>query len=425
MTITEGASASYNIKLTQLPSATVTLTVTATGNPDVRLSTDSCSTLTTSGTLEFTTSNWDSTQSLTVCGAEDYNATNDAAALTYSASGGGYGSLNYPNTPVTVTDNDTEGVTINPTSVPITEVEGAAATGTYDVTLSAAPTVGNATVTIAVPNNSDVTTSPTSLTFSLSDWTSAMTQSVTKSVEIRVADDDGADDETAQITHTLSGTDTDQEPRCSSVTVNITDTDTRGVTITAADPISFNEGGSASYTVVLDTEPTGPVTVNVEDADTTDEIQADKTAVEFTIANWDTPQTVVVSAARDEDAQDDIGTITHTVTGADYETNGVTADSVAVTVNDLDTRSVILRIARSRESDFTGVFDRRGRGGSGVRNQARHEAGQRGQYGRRGDGNGDDVELVRAADQGFGERFDRRLVDVDVRRLELEQRIRR
>ena len=343
LTITEGASASYAIKLTQLPSATVTLTVTATGNDDVRFSTDSCSTLVTSRTLEFTTTSWDSTQSLTVCGAEDYNATNDAAALTYRASGGGYGSLNYPNTPVTVTDNDTEGVTINPTSVPITEAEGGVAIGTYDVTLSAAPTVGNATVTMAVPNNSDVTTSPTSLTFSLSDWTSAMTQSVTKSVEIRVADDDGADDETAQITHTLSGRYA-SGTTLQSVTVNITDTDTRGVTITAADPISFNEGGSASYTVVLDTEPTGPVRVSVEDADTTDEIQADVTAVEFTIANWDTPQTVRVSAARDEDAQDDTGTITHTVTGADYEANNVMADSVDVTINDLDTRSVILRI---------------------------------------------------------------------------------
>ena len=342
--VPEGGSASYDIKLTQQPSATVTLTVTATGNDDVRFSTDSCSTLTTTGTLEFTTSNWDTAQSLTVCGAEDYDAADDEGAmLTYSAVGGGYGSLNYPATSVIVDDNDTEGVTISPTSVPITEAEGAVATGTYDVTLSAAPTAGSVTVGIAV-SNPDVTTSPTSLTFSLSDWTSAGTQTVTKSIEIRVADDDGADNETAQITHTLGGTAYGPGTPLQSVTANITDTDTRGVTITAADPISFNEGGSASYTVVLDTEPTGPVTVSVEDADTTDEIQADKTAVEFTIDNWNNAQTVVVSAASDEDAQDDTGMITHTVTGADYEANNVMAGSVDVTINDLDTRSVFLRI---------------------------------------------------------------------------------
>ena len=342
--VPEGGNASYDIKLTQQPSATVTVTVTATGNDDVRFSTDSCSTLATTGTLSFTTTNWDTAQSLTVCGAEDYDAADDTgASLTYSASGGGYGSLVYPATGVTVDDNDEEGVMISPPSVDITESEGAVATGMYEVTLSAAPTAGSVTVGIAV-SNPDVTTSPTSLTFSLSDWTSAMTQSVTKSVEIRVADDDGADDETAQINHTLGGTAYGPGTPLQSVTVNITDTDTRGVTITAADPISFNEGGSASYTVVLDTEPTGPVRVSVEDADTTDEIQADVTAVEFTIANWDTPQTVRVSAARDEDAQDDTGTITHTVTGADYAANNVMADSVDVTINDLDTRSVILRI---------------------------------------------------------------------------------
>ena len=128
------------------------------------------------------------------------------------------------------------------------------------------------------------------------------------------------------------------------VTVNITDSDERMVIITADDPFEFNEGGSKTYQVQLATEPTGRVTVSVDDADTTDEIRVDKTALEFTIADWDTAQTVTVSAAADEDAQDDTGTIAHGVTGADYETNNVTAASVAVTVNDQNTRSVDLRI---------------------------------------------------------------------------------
>ena len=346
LTITEGSSSSYDIKLTQQPSATVTLTVTATGNDDVRFSTDSCSTLTTTGTLEFTTSNWNTAKSLTVCGAEDYDAADDeGASLTYSASGGGYSAVSYPATSVVVDDNDEEGVTISPTAVEITEVEGAAATGTYMVSLSAAPTVGSVTVSIAVTNNPDVTTSPTSLTFSLSDWTAAVTDNtVTKAVEIRVADDDGADDEVASISHTLGGTSYGPGTTLDGVEVTVTDTDMRGVTIVAVNPFSFNEGGSATYTVVLDTEPTGPVTVNIVDAITTDEIQTDKTALEFTIGNWNTAQTVTVSAAADDDAQDDTGTITHEVTRADYGTNMVTADSVAVTVTDLNVRKVDLRI---------------------------------------------------------------------------------
>ena len=135
-----------------------------------------------------------------MCGAEDYDATDDEASLTYSASGGGYSSLSYPATGVTVTDDDEETIEISPTAIDITEGDGVVVTGMYEVSLSAAPTGGNVTVTIDVPNNTDVTTNPTSLTFSASDWTTA--QTVTKAVEIRVADDDGADDETADITHT-------------------------------------------------------------------------------------------------------------------------------------------------------------------------------------------------------------------------------
>ena len=343
LTVAEGDSASYDIKLTQQPSDDVELTVTATGNADVRFSTDSCTTLTTTGMLEFSTTNWDSTQSLTLCGAEDYDASDDTATLTYSASGGGYGSLNYPATGVTVTDDDEETIEISPTAIDITEGDGVVVTGTYNVSLSAAPTGGNVTVAIAVANNTDVTTNPTSLTFSANDWATAMTQTVTKSVEIRVADDAGADDETADITHTQSGADYGDRAALDGVTVTITDSDERMVIVTADDPFEFNEGGSKTYQVKLATEPTGPVTVSVDDAVTTDEIRVDKTALEFTIADWDTAQTVTVSAAADEDAQDDTGTIAHSVTGADYETSNVVAASVAVTVIDQSTRSVDLR----------------------------------------------------------------------------------
>ena len=340
VTVPEGGNASYSIELTQEPSATVTLTVTATGNEDVKFSTDSCATLTGSGQLEFSTTDWNTAKSLTVCGAEDYDATNDTADLSYSASGGGYGSLNYPDTPVTVTDDDTEGITISPTSVDITEVDGGVATGTYEVSLSAAPTGGSVTVAIAVANNDDVTTIPTSLTFALSDWTTAGTQTVAKSAEIRVADDDGAGDETADIVHTQGGVAYGPGIALDGLTVIITDTDNRGVTIAATDPFTFNEGGSLTYTVVLDTEPTGAVTVSVDDLDSTDEIRVDKTALEFTIDDWDQPQTVRVSADADDDAVSATGTINHGVAGADYGANSVTADPLTVNVTDLNTRSV-------------------------------------------------------------------------------------
>ena len=351
LTIDENASTSYDIKLTQQPSANVTLTVTAAGNADVRFSTDSCTTLTTTGELTFTSTNWDSNQSLTVCGAQDYDAQNDTATLTYSASGGGYGSLDYPATAVTVDDDDEETISISETALTITEVDGGVGTATYNVSLSAAPSGGNVTVTIEVPNNSDVTTNPTVLTFRPSDWDSSIslsTPTVTKSVEVRAADDDDAGADTADINHTLSGTSYGTGAALPGIVVTVTDTDTRGVTITADDPFEFDEGSSKTYTVVLDTEPTGPVAVAIEDAVTTDEIRPNQTELQFGIDDWDTTQTVTISAEADDDANDDTATITHTVSGADYtQTPEIAVASVNVTVKDQDSRGVILRIGET------------------------------------------------------------------------------
>ena len=46
-------------------------------------------------------------------------------------------------------------------------------------------------------------------------------------------------------------------------TVNITDDDTAGVTLNPTS-LTLDEGGTATYTVVLDTEPTGDVTVTIQ-----------------------------------------------------------------------------------------------------------------------------------------------------------------
>ena len=50
--------------------------------------------------------------------------------------------------------------------------------------------------------------------------------------------------------------------------------------------------------------------------------------------NWNVAQTVTVSAAQDTDAVDDTATIEHAVEGGDYGANSVTADDVAITVDD-------------------------------------------------------------------------------------------
>ena len=83
---------------------------------------------------------------------------------------------------VTVTDNDTRGVRVTPTSLTVNE--GGTTGNTYTVVLDTQPTA-TVTVTIVDPtDNTDVTANPASLTFSTSNWATAQT------VTVSAAEDD-------------------------------------------------------------------------------------------------------------------------------------------------------------------------------------------------------------------------------------------
>jgi len=106
LTVEEGSSATYTVRLGTEPTGTVTVTVGgATG--DVTVDTDP-DTNGNQNTLSFTTSNfnWSRAETVTVSAGEDADATDDSATLSHSASGGGYNSVT-GNVAVTVTDDDT------------------------------------------------------------------------------------------------------------------------------------------------------------------------------------------------------------------------------------------------------------------------------------------------------------------------------
>ena len=102
-----------------------------------------------------------------------------------------------------------------------------------------------------------------------------------------------------------------------------------GVTVTAT-TLSVNEGSSNTYTVVLDTEPSGNVIVTV--AGESGEVTASPKKLTFTDQNYGTAQTVTVSAGADEDSDNDTATLTHSASGGGY--NSVSIEDVDVTVTD-------------------------------------------------------------------------------------------
>ena len=92
--------------------------------------------------------------------------------------------------------------------------------------------------------------------------------------------------------------------------------------------LEIAEGGTATYTVVLQTTPTATVTVVISSND--DDVTA--TGLTFTVTNSNIPQEVTVTAAQDEDAFDDVGiSLNH-----DFQGGGYGSVSARVDVNVLD-----------------------------------------------------------------------------------------
>ena len=224
---------------------------------------------------------------------------------------------------VTITDDDERGVTVSETALTFAE-NGSAS---YTVVLDSQPT-GEVTVTPTVTDNPDVTVAPTSLTFPASTW------NVAQRVTVSAADDDDTVDDTATVTHAVAGADygSNRVP-AAPVTVSVDDDDSQGVSVSVS-RLTVPEGGSMTYEVVLDSEPTGTVTVRPMvsgDADVT----VDPTSLTFTSSDWNEVRTVTVSAREDADSADDTATVSHAVSGAP----GLAGRDVAVTVTDNDEAS--------------------------------------------------------------------------------------
>ena len=174
-----------------------------------------------------------------------------------------------PNTVISITDDDDPAVTVSFENAAYTVVESddpdtteiQENQATIKVKLSADP---ERTVTIPVTrvnqdqtSNQDYSGVPENLTFNTGDTEKTITFSATADA----LDDDG---ESVKLGFGSDMPDGVSESGTTRTVVSITDDDTAGVTFNPI-RLSVNEGGTNTYTVVLDTEPTGDVTVTIND----------------------------------------------------------------------------------------------------------------------------------------------------------------
>ena len=314
----------YTVHLNSRPTDTVTVTIGGSA-PAVSLSGGTL----TNNQLTFTTTNWNTAQTITVTPVKDDNAAGETITLTHTLSGGDYAGIAADSVTVNLTDSDARNVVLSEESLAVIEED---ATGVrYTVKLATQPS-DTVTVTISGHEGADLTLSGTTLTFTVDNWDVAQT------VTVNAGQDEDAANDTATLTHTASGGDYVNVTK--DLPVTVTDDDTADIVLSKTD-LSLTEGDAAgmSYTVALATKPSAGVSVSITGHSGTD-LSLDKTTLTFTVDNWDAAQTVTVTAAEDDDGVvDPVATLTHTASGGDYA--NLTRD-LTVTVTENDTPDIVI-----------------------------------------------------------------------------------
>ncbi len=264
LNLDEGSTGSYTVVLDTQPTAAVTITVTARddtaschGGTGASCTRKSGVATVDKSSLTFTTTNWNETQTVTVTATdEDMAGVFKYAKVIHEASGGGYDSVSVAQVRILVLDDDRRDI-VYWTGSPA-NLEARSSLGTYEgspasyhVSLQSEPTA-TTMVTIASEDGSRVTVSPTSLTFTATDW------NVAKVVSVEVADNDVLGESRVQVKVpvTMSGTGSDYDGYGARwFTVNVFNNDIA--------PETVNEGDSFVHAFGWDEFP-GNYTVRAE-----------------------------------------------------------------------------------------------------------------------------------------------------------------
>ena len=302
LTVAEAAGhADYTVVLSSQPSDDVTVSLAASnrdapGTPGA--------VLLSPHVLRFTPEDWNTPRTVRVIGVDDSldNPSNRRTAIiTHTASGGGYGVAPASTLVVTVTDDDgPQGVTLSAERVTVAEDGGE---GRYTLALTGAPS-GPVQIDLsvsAIDGTSAATVTPARLTFLPEDWSEPQPVTVTG---VNDDADNAGDQRVVTISHAISGGGY-EDVDVPDVTVTVVDDDgppplagDPGVTISETS-IIVPEDGAGSYSVVLNSAPTGEVRIDLSSANAALATVSPDHLV-FTTGDWDEPQLVVVSGVDDD-----------------------------------------------------------------------------------------------------------------------------
>jgi len=320
-----GGTATFTIVLDSEPTADVTIGL---GSDDLTEGTVAGPTF--ADHVIFTAANWDTPQTVTLTGVDDFIADGPigynivtATAVSTDPKYGDPASIDAADVGATNNDNETAGFTLSAISGDTTE---AGDTATFTIVLN---TLTTADVTIGL-TSSDVTegtVAPASVTFTAANWDTPQTVTVTG------VNDDLDDGDQAYNIVTAAAVSADPGYTglaVDDVAVTNNDDDVTGVTVSTISRHTTEAGGTATFTIVLNCEPTNDVTIPLA-SDNLLEGTITVVNVVFTAGNWDTPQPVTVTGVDDAIIDGDIAynIVTGDVTSADGLYDALGAGNVA------------------------------------------------------------------------------------------------
>jgi len=320
VTISEdGATDSYMMQLTSVPSSNVTVTLTSTDGQ-----------ATTSAYIyTFTPSTWNTPQSVTVSAVDDAleEGSHTGSILhTLSSSDSNFNGKT-ANMSVTITDNDAAGLTIRLPNGVINIAEDGPS-DTYFIKLNSQP---SANVTLTFTAQNQATASPALVTFTPSNW------NVEREITMTAIQDfiiEGP--HTATVVYTSSSSDATYSGKTASFTIDISDDDSMypGVNfIETNGSTEVIQGNSETdtYTMTLTSKPTANVKIKIV---TDNPIATTSAGVYwFTPSNWNTPQTVTVTSKSSPGLDKDLTAhFSHLLTSSDAHYNNIGVPTVTVIV---------------------------------------------------------------------------------------------
>jgi len=343
LTVAEGGNKPYKVSLNTQPPGTVTVSVSGASG-EITIDTDATTPDKQTTPLTFTTTNWNSPQTVTIYAAEDDDAYHDTVTLTNTSSDQDFASANVK---VTIDDPDKIGVVVNTNKITVQE-EGDPVN--YTVQLSQKPSKIETVSIIQEDPVEEVTVdthrsnltqsvSQKNLTFTPDNWDTP------QDVWVRAGHDDDAADDVVILKNkgswNSSGPQYDSQTSTVDVTVTVNDNETPSLRLTPSNTLEALEGRTKDFTLSPSTSVTQKVTLCIpkpQHVTITSRVDANGCLLNpsdelFSFKPKPSNDlTFSVSFFEDDDTTDDLETITITAYGGEYE--GITLDYTFKKIDD-------------------------------------------------------------------------------------------